>query len=91
MEARDERRLMNLQKQMSRLEPADHRRAGIRAAVPHRCAELLFEIFSQRYERGSILVTTNLPFDAWTAGLRLGTADRSRYRTGSPTTSTSWR
>ena len=25
-------------------------------------AELLFEVFSQRYERGSILVTTNLPF-----------------------------
>ena len=30
-------------------------------------AELLFEIFRQRYERGSILVTTNLPFDEWTA------------------------
>ena len=28
-------------------------------------AELLFEVFSQRYERGSILVTTNLPFDEW--------------------------
>ena len=26
-------------------------------------AELLFEVFSQRYERRSILVTTNLPFD----------------------------
>ena len=29
-------------------------------------AELLFEIFSQRYERGSIIVTSNLPFDEWT-------------------------
>ena len=29
-------------------------------------AELLFEVFSQRYERGSIPVTTNLPFDEWT-------------------------
>ena len=29
-------------------------------------AEPLFEVFSQRYERGSILVTTNLPFDEWT-------------------------
>ena len=29
-------------------------------------AELLFEVFSQRYERGSVLVTSNLPFDEWT-------------------------
>ena len=29
-------------------------------------AELLFEAFSQRYERGSTLVTSNLPFDEWT-------------------------
>ena len=28
-------------------------------------AELLFEVFSQRYERGSILATTNLPLDEW--------------------------
>ncbi len=29
-------------------------------------AELLFEIFSQRYERVSTLVTSNLPFEEWT-------------------------
>jgi DNA replication protein DnaC len=29
-------------------------------------AELLFEVFSQRYERGSTLVTSNLPSDEWT-------------------------
>ena len=29
-------------------------------------AELLFEVFSQRYERGSAIVTSNLPFDEWT-------------------------
>lgn len=29
-------------------------------------AELLFEFFSQRYERGSVLVTSNLPFEEWT-------------------------
>ena len=28
-------------------------------------ATLLFEVFSQRSERGSILVITNLPFDEW--------------------------
>jgi hypothetical protein len=28
--------------------------------------ELLFEVLSQRYERGSTLITSNLPFDEWT-------------------------
>ncbi len=28
---------------------------------------MLFEVFSQRYERGSIIVTSNLPFDEWTS------------------------
>ena len=30
-------------------------------------AELLFEVFSQRYERGSTVVTSNLAFDEWTS------------------------
>ena len=30
-------------------------------------AELLFEVFSQRYERGSTIVTSNLPFEDWTS------------------------
>ena len=42
-----------------------HRQAWLRAAVQDR-AKLLFEVFSQRYERGSVLVTTNPPFDEWT-------------------------
>ena len=29
-------------------------------------AELLFEMLSQRYERGSTMVTSNLPFAEWT-------------------------
>ena len=29
-------------------------------------AELLFEVFSQRYEQGSTLATSNLPFNEWT-------------------------
>ena len=56
MEARDERRLLSLliidELGFVPLSPTG--------------AELLFEVFSQRYERGSILVTTNLPFDEWT-------------------------
>jgi len=27
---------------------------------------LLFEVFSRRYERSSMLVTSNLPFNEWT-------------------------
>jgi IstB-like ATP binding protein len=42
---------------------------GVTAYVPlsQTGAELLFEIFSQRYERGSTIVTSNLPFDEWTS------------------------
>jgi len=29
-------------------------------------AELLFEMLSQRYERGSTMLTSNLPFAEWT-------------------------
>jgi DNA replication protein DnaC len=28
-------------------------------------AELLFQVFADRYERGSLLITTNLPFSEW--------------------------
>ena len=30
-------------------------------------AELLFEVVSRRYERGPVIVTSNLPFDEWTS------------------------
>lgn len=29
-------------------------------------AELLFDIFSGRYENGSVIITSNLPFSDWT-------------------------
>lgn len=35
-------------------------------------AELLFEVFSRRYERGSTIVTSNLPFEDWTSVLGSG-------------------
>ena len=65
MEARDERRLLNLQRQLSRLSLLIIDELGFVPLSPTG-AELLFEVFSQRYEPGSILVTTNLPFDEWT-------------------------
>ena len=65
MEARDERRLLNLQRNLSRLGLLIIDELGF-VPLSTTGAELLFEVFSQRYERGSILVTTNLPFDEWT-------------------------
>ncbi len=65
MEARDERRLLNLQRQLSRLNLLIIDELGF-VPLSHTGAELLFEVFSQRYERGSTMVTTNLPFDEWT-------------------------
>ncbi len=41
--------------------------AVILALTSQTGAELLFEVFSQRYERGSTIVTSNLPFDEWTS------------------------
>ena len=57
--------LLNLQRQLSRLNLLIIDELGF-VPLSRTGAELLFEVFSQRYERGSILVTTNLPFDEWT-------------------------
>ena len=65
IEARDERRLMNLQKKLSRLKLLIIDELGF-VPLSKTGAELLFEVFSQRCERGSIMATTNLPFDEWT-------------------------
>ena len=65
LEARDQRRLLNLQRQLARRRLLITDELGF-VPLSHTGAELLFEVFSQRYERGSILVTTNLPFDEWT-------------------------
>jgi len=65
MEARDERRLLRLQKQL-----VNHRLLIIDelgfVPLSKTGAELLFELISQRYERGATLITSNLPFDEWT-------------------------
>ena len=72
MEARDERRLLNLQRQLARLNLLIIDELGF-VPLSRTGAELLLEVFSQRYERGSILVTTNLPFDEWTESCNVAT------------------
>jgi len=53
-------------------------------------AELLFEVFSQRYERGSILATSNLPSASGPKSLALN-GSPGPSSTASPTMSISWR
>jgi DNA replication protein DnaC len=65
LEARDEKRLLRLQKQLAGYRLLIIDELGF-VPLSKSGAELLFEIFSQRYERGSTLVTSNLPFDEWT-------------------------
>ncbi len=65
MEARDEKRLLRLQGQLTKYRLLIVDELGF-VPLSKTGAELLFEVFSQRYERGSILVTSNLPFDEWT-------------------------
>ena len=65
MEARDERRLLRLQKQMANCKLLIIDELGF-VPLSKTGAEVLFELISQRYERGATLITSNLPFDEWT-------------------------
>jgi DNA replication protein DnaC len=66
IEARDEKRLLRLQRQLAACQLLIIDELGYVPLSPSG-AELLFEVFSRRYERGSVLVTGNLPFDEWTS------------------------
>ena len=66
IEARDEKRLLRLQRQLAACKLLIIDELGYVPLSPTG-AELLFEVFSQRYERGSVIVTSNLPFDEWTS------------------------
>ena len=66
IEARDEKRLLRLQRQFAAYKLLIIDELGYVPLSPTG-AELLFEVFSQRYERGSTMVTSNLPFDEWTS------------------------
>ena len=64
IEAKDEKRLLRFQKQLAKQELLIVDELGF---VPlSKSGAELFEVFSQRYERGATLVTSNLPFNEWT-------------------------
>ena len=65
MEARDEKRLLRLQRQLAKVKLLIIDELGF-VPLSKTGAELLFELISQRYERGSTLITSNLPFEEWT-------------------------
>jgi hypothetical protein len=66
MEARDERRLLKLQAQRAAVKLLIVDELGY-VPLSQTGAELLFEIFSQRHERGSTIVNSNLPVEEWTS------------------------
>lgn len=65
IEAKDERRLMRFQKMLSFSELLIIDELGF-VPLSKTGAELLFEVFSRRYERSATLATSNLPFNEWT-------------------------
>jgi len=84
MEAREDRELMRLKRQLSKLDLLILDELGY---VPASKAgsELFFDVISTAYERMSLIVSTNLPFENWTEVLgseRLtgATLDRLTHR-----------
>jgi len=64
-EARDDKALLRFKRQLARKNLVIVDEFGY-VPFSKTGAELLFEFFAERYERGSVIVTTNLPFDQWT-------------------------
>jgi DNA replication protein DnaC len=65
LEAREERELLRLKKQLAKLDLLILDELGYVPASKVG-AELLFDVISTAYERLSLIVTTNLPFENWT-------------------------
>ena len=85
IEARDEKRLLRLQAQLARVDLLIVDELGY-VPLSQTGSELLFDVFSQRYENGATIVTSNLPFQEWTT---VFASERSRGRC-SPTAPMSW-
>ena len=84
IEARDERTFLRLKGQLARLDLLVLDELGYVPASKVG-AELLFDVISTAYERTSLIVTSNLPFESWTEVLgseRLtgATLDRLTHR-----------
>ncbi|QDU62395.1 transposase/IS protein [Planctomycetes bacterium Pan216] len=65
LEARDERQLLRLRQQLAKLDLLILDELGY-VPASKAGAELLFDVIATAYERYSLLVTTNLPFEHWT-------------------------
>lgn len=65
MEAKEERQLMRLRQQLAKLDLLVLDELGYVPASKVG-AELLFDVIATAYERNSLIVTTNLPFENWT-------------------------
>ena len=65
LEARESRTLQRSQKQLERLDVLILDELGY-VPFSKAGAELLFEVISRAYERTSLILTTNLPFENWT-------------------------
>jgi DNA replication protein DnaC len=84
LEAREERQLGRLRGQLARLDVLVLDEFGY-VPASQAGAELLFDVISTAYEKTSVIVTTNLPFERWTEVLgseRLvaATLDRLTHR-----------
>ena len=64
MEAREERQLMRMKGQLAKLDLLILDELGY-VPASKLGAELLFDVISAAYERTSLIVTTNLPFERW--------------------------
>lgn len=69
MEAREERQLMRMKTQLAHLDLLILDELGYvpanKSAASKLGSELLFDVISAAYERTSVIVTTNLPFEQW--------------------------
>lgn len=65
LEAREEKELTRLKRQLSRLDLLILDELGY-VPASKAGAELLFDVIATAYERLSVIVTTNLPFESWT-------------------------